>query len=160
MGILEALQKSKDTMKDKKMTLLMLEFSFIGWLLGAMLSEMLFSSISVILALVASQFIQLCMATYLNASCASFFLAASVPDGMLNAQADAATWLKNAGMGGDGSSWGRAGFGSDDNDTDEAEPAPDEDNDQSLGDEPDSGAQDGAKPDGDSTPKSDDPGAR
>ena len=162
MGILEALEKSKETMKDKKMTLLMLEFSFIGWLLGAMLSETLLSGISVILALVASQFIQLVMATYLNAACASFFLAASVPDGMLNAQTDAATWLQNAGMGADVPGWGRKGFGNDDNDTesDEEEPASEGNDDQSLGEEPDSGTQGGDKPDGDNGQSGDKPGAR
>ncbi|HNW86665.1 MAG TPA: DUF975 family protein [Candidatus Limiplasma sp.] len=146
MSVWEALRKSKETMRDQKMTLFMLELSFLGWLLGAMLSEMLLSGISVILALVTSQFIQLFMATYLNAACASFFLAASVPGGIRKAQSDAAAWLKNAGLGGDLPGWNRTGFGNDDNraDTEEDEPAPDEGEDETLGDEPK--PQDGSDP--------------
>ena len=114
IGVLEAIRKSKEAMKHQKSTLLMLELSFLIWLLGAMLCEMLLSGISVILALVASQFIQLVMATYLNASCAGFYLAVATPDGLRDAQAAAALWLRSSGLRG-GSEMYRHAFGNDDN---------------------------------------------
>lgn len=117
MGVLEAMEKSKTAMRESKMSLLMLELSFVVWLLTAMLAEMLLSGMSPILALVASQFIQLAMAAYLNASVAGFYLAAASPAGMVHAQAEAAQWLRAMGAGGL-SGANRRGFGSDDNDAD------------------------------------------
>jgi uncharacterized membrane protein len=104
LGVHEALNMSKQTMKGKKMSYFILYLSFVGWLLAAMLSELLLSDVSAILALVVSQFIQLYMATYFNAASASFYLAASVPDGMQAAQADANAWLNTvrSGMGAPG----------------------------------------------------------
>ena len=119
---LEAIRKSKDAMKDQKTNLLMLELSFVIWLLAAMLAEMLFSGFSYILALVVSQFIQLAMATYLNASVASFYLAASVPEGMRDAQTEAAQWLKNFSNG----SFNRRSFGNDSSQPDDTADGDDE----------------------------------
>jgi hypothetical protein len=118
ISVTEALRRSKETMADKKMSLFMLEISFLIWLLGAMLMETLLVGISPILALVASQFIQLMMATYLNAAVAGFYRAAAVPEGFARAQADAAQWLRSVG----GSGFAGAGrhFGSDDNTTEDA----------------------------------------
>jgi len=126
LGVLEAMNLSKQAMKDQKMSYLLLELSFIGWLIAAMFSELLLSGVSVILALVASMFIQLYMATYLNAACASFFLAASAPDGMRAAQAEATALFKTFSGGftggrgpfGDGGSTGGTDAGTDGSDTD------------------------------------------
>ncbi|MCE5342388.1 MAG: DUF975 family protein [Eubacteriales bacterium] len=93
MSVREALEASKQAMRENKGSFFILDMSFIGWLIAAMFSEMLLADISPILALVASQFIQLFMATYLNAAEASFYLAASTPDGMRTAQAEATAWI-------------------------------------------------------------------
>lgn len=168
MGVLEAIRKSKEAMQGQKTTLFMLELSFLVWLLGAMAAEVLLSGLSVILALVASQFIQLVMATYLNAACAGFYRAACEPGGVLRAQTEAAAWLRNLG----GDRFGRP-FGNDDNSDDAApdENAPDgeadapadaEEDDAPLGEEPDQPAPpegegaEGTGPDGDS-PRGGDP---
>ncbi len=118
ISVLEALRKSKETMQGKKMTLFMLDASFLIWLLGAMLMETLLAEISPIVGMVASQFIQLMMATYLNASVAGFYKAASTPEGIANAQTEAAMWLRSVGGGGFAAP-GRH-FGSDDNEADGA----------------------------------------
>ena len=152
IGVLEAIRKSKATMQDKKTTYFMLLVSFLGWLLGAMLSEMLLSGISIILAQVVSQFIMLFMATYQNAACASFYLSASTPEGMQKAQADAAVWLRTMGADNDGTGWKRIGFGSDDNDDtdDEAqEPTGEDTGSDTLGDEQEKTPESHEKPDGD-----------
>lgn len=111
LSVTEALQKSKDAMRDKKMNLFLLEASFIIWLLGAMLTETLLAGASVILGMVASQFIQLMMTTYLNASVAGFYLAAAAPDGIAAAQREAADWLRTVGVNFPGAA---RHFGSDD----------------------------------------------
>ena len=113
IGVLDAIRKSKETMKDKKLSYFILELSFVGWLLAALFSQMLLDGISPVLGLVVSQFIQLYMATYLNASCTSFYLAASVPQGMDRAQAEAAAWLNSISGSMGGSPFGRPGSGSD-----------------------------------------------
>ena len=112
LSVTEAMNRSKQTMKDKKLSLFMLELSFVVWLLGAMLMETLLAGMSIVLALVASQFIQLTMATYLNAAVAGFYLAAAAPQGMSEAQTEAAMWLRS--MGGYAGA-NRRPFGSDDN---------------------------------------------
>ena len=152
MGVLEAIRKSKETMQGRKLSLFMLDLSFVFWLLGAMLAELLLSGISVILALVVSQFIQLVMAAYLNAACASFYLAASVPDGMQTAQLEASAWLRSLGGGFGG--FNRTPFGNDDNsddipdDGDAQEREPENDGDagegESLGGERDGSGREGS----------------
>ena len=117
LRVTEALQKSKDAMRDKKTNLFLLEASFLIWLLGAMLTETLLAGVSVILGMVASQFIQLMMAAYLNASVAGFFLAAAAPDGIASAQREAADWLRTMGGSFPGA---MRHFGSDDNAGDES----------------------------------------
>lgn len=145
IGILEAIRKSKETMKDKKLSYMILELSFVGWLLAALFSQMLLDGISPILGLVVSQFIQLYMATYLNASCASFYLAASVPQGMDHAQAEAAAWLNSINSSLGGSPFGKPGSGSDTGDDGSA------DDEESNGDadspSADRGASDGKESD-------------
>ncbi len=97
ISVWEAIRLSKQAMKTQKLNYLILYLSFVGWLLAALLSEMLLDGISVILGLVASQFIQLYMVTYLNAACAVFYLAVSSPDGIRGAQSDANAWLRSIG---------------------------------------------------------------
>lgn len=137
MGALEAIRKSKEVMRGQKMSLFMLEVSFLAWLLAALLCEMFLSGISVIFALVVSQFIQLAMATYLNASTASFYLAVSEPGGLEKAQLEAAGWLRTMGAG-DVSPWVGRSFGSDDNDEPDAsvpEEKPDAADDEPAGED-------------------------
>lgn len=117
----EALRKSKEAMRAQKGSLFMLELSFVAWLLAALLMQTLLMGLSPILALVVSQFIQLAMATYLNAATAAFYLAVSTPAGLERAQADASAWLRRAGMPVD---MGRP-FGNDDNEDGEDEPPTD-----------------------------------
>ncbi|NLI21074.1 MAG: DUF975 family protein [Clostridiales bacterium] len=145
LGVLEALRKSKECMRRQKTTFLMLQVSFLAWLLGAMLCETLLSGFSVILALVASQFVQLVMAAYLNAACAGFYLAVSVPGGLEKAQAEAVRWLRSVGMGGFPGA-GRPTFGNDDN-TEETPDATDEP-DSANPDGGDGGGSDGTGDDG------------
>ena len=115
LGVLEALRKSKQAMQNQKMSMFMLQLSFVVWLFAALLAEMVLSGMSPVLALVASQFIQLAMATYLNASVAGFYLAAAAPNGMQKAQEAAAMWLRTY-----GGSVGPRPFGNDDPPADHA----------------------------------------
>ena len=85
----EAIQKSKESMADKKFSLFMLLLSFIGWALMAMAVQIMLISFSVILALVAYQFIELFRATYMNASVSAFYLAASRTEGVTKARQEA-----------------------------------------------------------------------
>ena len=126
---LEALNKSKETMKDKKLTFWVLQISFMGWLLAALFAEMALGGVSPILALVASQFIQLFLATYLNAASACFYLAVAAPGGVEKALRDAALWMRSVGA--------RMPFGNDDN-TDNSTDDPSGEGDA---DEPDDGTQ-------------------
>lgn len=79
----EALRKSKETMKDKKMSYLMLMISFVGWSLLINASQLLLGGLlGPIITMVAAQFLSLWVTTYMNASCAAFYRAASHPDGV------------------------------------------------------------------------------
>ena len=132
IGVLEAMRRSKATMKDKKLTYLILQLSFLWWLVGALLCESLLSGFSPILGLVVSQFIQLFMAAYLNAACAGFYLAASVPEGMERAQTEATRWLQNVGAGRGAGGIYRRPFGNDD-----ASDTPDDSSDDQPDNQPD-----------------------
>lgn len=85
----EAIDKSKEAMTDKKFSLFMLLLSFIGWALMAMAVQILLLSFSVILAMVAYQFVELFRVTYMNASVTAFYLAASRAGGIVKAQKEA-----------------------------------------------------------------------
>jgi uncharacterized membrane protein len=85
----EAINKSKEAMADKKFSLFMLLLSFIGWALMAMAVQILLLSFSVILAMVAYQFVELFRVTYMNASVTAFYLAASRTGGIVKAQKEA-----------------------------------------------------------------------
>ena len=85
----EAINKSKEAMADKKFSLFMLMLSFIGWALMAMAVQIMLLSFSVILAMVAYQFVELFRVTYMNASISAFYLAASRAGGVVKAQKEA-----------------------------------------------------------------------
>lgn len=131
IGVLEALRRSKATMQDKKLSYMMLQLSFLWWLVGALLCESLLSGISPILGMVVSQFIQLFMAAYLNAASAGFYLAASMPGGMERAQAEATHWLQRMGAERGVGGIYRRPFGNDD-----ASETPDDSSDEQLDDQP------------------------
>lgn len=79
----EALRKSKETMKDKKLSYLMLMISFVGWSMLINAAQLLLGSLlGPIITMVAAQFLSLWVTTYMSASCAAFYRAASHPDGL------------------------------------------------------------------------------
>jgi len=147
IGVLEALKRSKETMKEQKATLFLLQLSFLGWLLAALLSQLWLSDISAVLGIVVSQCIQLYMITYMNAAVASFYLAVSVPGGTAAARAEVDAWI--AGLRG-GASGNRRHFNGwiDSDDDKSKDEKPDDETEPDGGDGPDDD-----KPD-------DDPGKR
>lgn len=78
----EAIEKSKHAMQDMKTSYFALILSFVGWSLAAMAMQMLLGYIGVVVALVAGQFMQLMISAYMNAACASFYLAVSSQEGV------------------------------------------------------------------------------
>ncbi len=93
----QAINKSKEVMADKKLGFLMLLLSFIGWALMAYVAQIMLLSISLIIAQVAYQFIELFLITYLNASVAAFYLAASRAGGIDSAKKEADTFMRQIG---------------------------------------------------------------
>ena len=94
IGINEAINKSKAVMADKKFSLFVLLFSFIGWALLAMAAQVMLISFSAILAMVAYQFVDLFRITYMNASVAAFYLAASRTEGVEKAKMEADAFVR------------------------------------------------------------------
>lgn len=79
----QAIQKSKETMKDKKMAYFLVLLSFVGWsLLVTMADALLIGLLGPVVAMVAGQFLSLALNTYINATCAAFYGAISRPHGM------------------------------------------------------------------------------
>lgn len=105
----EAIEKSKDVMKNMKMAYFMLVISFIGWSLLASVAQMLLLEVSTVIALVAAQFMQLAISTYMNGACAAFYLTVSSEDGMGNAKREMRSRLREMGM--DENAIDAAGFG-------------------------------------------------
>lgn len=91
----QAIEKSKEAMADKKLSLFMLMLSFIGWALMAMAVQVMLLGISTILALVAYQFIELFRVTYMNASITAFYLAASRAEGVAKAKKEADAFVSS-----------------------------------------------------------------
>lgn len=80
LSAMEAIEKSKQTMENRKMSLFMLDLSFIGWsLLNSLLSLLLFD-LSAVLSTVVSLMLSTFIAAYSNASIAAFFKTVSNPD--------------------------------------------------------------------------------
>ncbi|MBN1778417.1 MAG: DUF975 family protein [Clostridiales bacterium] len=90
----QAIDKSKEVMADKKLSLAVLLLSFIGWALMALVAQMMLISFSVILAMVAYQFIELFRVTYMNASVSAFYLAASRAEGIAKAKQEADAFVR------------------------------------------------------------------
>ncbi len=79
----QAIEKSKETMKDKKMAYFLVMLSFVGWsLLVTMADALLIGLTGPVVAMVAGQFLSLALNTYINATCAAFYGAVSRPRGM------------------------------------------------------------------------------
>ena len=79
----QAIEKSKETMKDKKMAYFLVMLSFVGWsLLVTMADALLIGLTGPVVAMVAGQFLSLALNTYINATCAVFYGAVSRPRGM------------------------------------------------------------------------------
>ncbi|MBE0600935.1 MAG: DUF975 family protein [Firmicutes bacterium] len=93
----QAINKSKEVMADKKLGYLLLLLSFVGWALMAYVTQIMLLSISLIIAQVAYQFIELFLITYLNASVAAFFLAASRAGGIDSAKKEADSFMRQIG---------------------------------------------------------------
>lgn len=91
----EAINKSKAAMADKKFTLFVLLLSFIGWALMAIAVQVMLLSFSVILALVAYQFVELFRVTYMNASVSAFYLAVSRTEGVAKAKQEADAFVES-----------------------------------------------------------------
>ena len=125
------MEKSKNAMQNTKMSYFTLQLSFIGWSLMVTLVQLLLIDISVIVALVAAQFISLFVATYMNGACAAFYLAVSEPGGLEKAQADAARWMSQRMPG------ANSGAGSRPNEPDNADDAPDSDDSSNASDSDD-----------------------
>ncbi len=105
----EAIEKSKHVMQNLKMSYFSLVLSFIGWMLLANVAEMLLMGMSMVVALVAAQFMQLAISTYMNGAVAAFFEAVSSPDGMRAARRMMRERLRQMGM--DDQAIAQAGFG-------------------------------------------------
>ena len=76
----EAIKKSKNAMQHTKMSYFALYASFLGWMFLPLLLQTFLGSVSIILALVASQFMELFITTYMNGAFSAFYLAMSNPE--------------------------------------------------------------------------------
>lgn len=94
----EALSKSKESMKNMKMTYFMLSISFVGWNLLITVAQMFLVEFGPIVSLVAAQFMSLAVNVYMNASFAVFYAAVSREDGVEGLVRDARSSLRQMGM--------------------------------------------------------------
>ncbi|MEF9879032.1 MAG: DUF975 family protein [Clostridia bacterium] len=94
----EAIEKSKNAMKDMKLSYFSLMLSFISWSILAMLAQILLMELSVIVALAGAQFMQLAISTYMNASCAAFYQTVSQPEGVRAAQREIVDRMRQMGV--------------------------------------------------------------
>ena len=78
----EAVKKSKNAMQNTKMSYFALYVSFLGWMMLNLLLQTLLGSVGIIVALVASQFMELFIMTYMNGAFSAFYLAVSHPEEM------------------------------------------------------------------------------
>ncbi|MEG1472304.1 MAG: hypothetical protein RSD76_07655, partial [Clostridia bacterium] len=75
-----------------------LMLSFISWSILAMLVQILLMEMSVVVALVGAQFMQLAISTYMNASCAAFYQTVSQPEGIRAAQREIVDRMRQMGV--------------------------------------------------------------
>ena len=151
----QAIEKSKNCMKGNMMSYFSLVVSFIGWLLLASLFQMLILDLSFVLAMVLTQFVELFINTYMNATIAAFFLTVAAEDGVERALKDMKARLEDMGYDVSGMSTTPREPGATIPDDEELEPDderldphPEADaDDPDEPDEPDDGAQDGLPPD-------------
>lgn len=109
----EAIRKSKEIMKDKKLSYLMLMVSFIWWsLLTSVLQMLLQPMLGVVITLVAAQFMSLAISTYMNASYAAFYCAVAHPGGTEQLMGAMRARMREMGM--SDSDIDQAGFGQQD----------------------------------------------
>lgn len=94
----EAIRRSKETMKHLKLSYFMLQLSFIGWNLLVSLAQLWMTGISPVLAQAAALFLSLMVSTYLSASNAVFYCAATREGGMEKLVADARRHARQMGM--------------------------------------------------------------
>jgi len=107
----EAIQKSKEVMKNKKFSFLMLMVSFVWWSLTVSVVQMLLQPmLGPVITLVLAQFLSLWVSTYINAAYASFYCAVSHPDGMDDLMNNMRDRMRQMGM--SDSDIREAGFGS------------------------------------------------
>lgn len=98
LSVGEAIQKSKQAMQNMKTSYFMLVISFIGWNLLANVLQLLLMDINGVAALVAAQFAQLWISTYMTAAVAAFYRMVSSPEGMDDAKDAMRRQLRQAGM--------------------------------------------------------------
>lgn len=94
----QAIEKSKESMKNMKGSYFLLIISFVGWTLLANVLQMLLMDINGVAALVAAQCAQLLISTYMTASCAAFYRTVSTPEGMDAAMGDMRSRLRQMGV--------------------------------------------------------------
>ncbi|NLO85185.1 MAG: DUF975 family protein [Clostridiales bacterium] len=98
MTAMEAIEKSKNSMANMKMSYFSLLISFVGWSLLAMVVQTMLISMSTIIALVAAQFMQLMIATYQNAAIASFYITISSENGVSIAHREVRSKMQEMGV--------------------------------------------------------------
>lgn len=77
----QALEKSKQAMRESKLFYFALIFSFMGWTLLVILIENMLYSMSPVVSLTVGQGLSLFVTAYMNSAVAAFFLAVSEPGG-------------------------------------------------------------------------------
>ena len=95
----QAIAKSKEVMKDKKMSYFMLQLSFVALSIMISFAQMLLGGLlGTVLMLVAAQFMSLALSTYMNASYAAFYCSISRPSGMDDLLNAMRSRMREAGM--------------------------------------------------------------
>lgn len=97
-GAWQAIEQSKKMMKTQKSNYLMLNISFVGWVLLSMLVNALLSGISPVVGLVAQLFVETWLMAYMNGAYASFYMVVAEEDGLLKAAMDLQKMMENAGV--------------------------------------------------------------
>ena len=95
----QAIAKSKEVMKDKKLSFLMLMVSFVWWSLAVTAAQWILQPLlGSVITLVAAQFLSLWVSTYINASYAAFYRAVSCPAGMDDLMDNLRSRMRQMGM--------------------------------------------------------------
>ena len=95
----EAIAKSKEVMKDKKLSFLMLMVSFVWWSLAVTAAQWILQPLfGSVITLVAAQFFSLWVSTYINASYAAFYRAVTRAEGMDDLMNNMRSRMRQMGM--------------------------------------------------------------